>query len=228
MVQTSQSFVDDTLWPEYLDPQAALHSYFNEAAERIIREEVSQDAGEAKERGGITLEIGRDSATSLAPRTVNENLACTTKVFSCCAAARQLPHETESLIKIQVQCYATARRTNDPSGFSLGTATTWSRRFWTSGMARMTSSLKCGQTTAISTSPGIRLWKVGGVWSHFGRTPDNCFFPARFRYDAWLFAAVSWLFDVVQIPEMLPPAPRNRAADAKATNAMSSVYSIKS
>ena len=62
MVQTSQSFVDDTLWPEYLSLQAALHSYLNEAAERIIREEVSQDAGEAKERGGITLEIGRDSA----------------------------------------------------------------------------------------------------------------------------------------------------------------------
>jgi hypothetical protein len=55
MVQTAQSFVDDTLWPEYLDLQAALYSYFNEAVERIIREEVSQDTREAKERGGVTM-----------------------------------------------------------------------------------------------------------------------------------------------------------------------------
>ena len=60
MVQSSQSFVDDTLWPEYLELQASLHTYFNEAAERIIREEVYKDAGEAKERDGITLEIGRE------------------------------------------------------------------------------------------------------------------------------------------------------------------------
>jgi hypothetical protein len=52
MVQSSQSFVDDTLWPEYLELQASLHTYFNEAAERGIREEVIQEAGEAKERAG--------------------------------------------------------------------------------------------------------------------------------------------------------------------------------
>jgi hypothetical protein len=35
-----------------IELQAALHSYLNEATERIIREEVYKDAGEAAERVG--------------------------------------------------------------------------------------------------------------------------------------------------------------------------------
>jgi len=50
MVRAPQRFVDQTLWPEYLELQAALYSYLDEATERIIREEVYRDAGEAKER----------------------------------------------------------------------------------------------------------------------------------------------------------------------------------
>ena len=50
MVRAPQSFVDNTLWPEFCELQAALHSYLNEATERIIREEVYGDAGEAAER----------------------------------------------------------------------------------------------------------------------------------------------------------------------------------
>ena len=52
MVRAPRSFVDNTLWPEYLELQEALHSYLNEATERIIREEVYRDAGEAAERVG--------------------------------------------------------------------------------------------------------------------------------------------------------------------------------
>jgi hypothetical protein len=52
MVRAPRSLVDHTLWPEYLELQAALHSYLNEATERIIREEVFGDAGEAAERAG--------------------------------------------------------------------------------------------------------------------------------------------------------------------------------
>ena len=51
-VRAPRSFVDNTLWPEYLELQAALHSYLNEATERIIRDEVYRDADEAKERAG--------------------------------------------------------------------------------------------------------------------------------------------------------------------------------
>jgi hypothetical protein len=50
VVSAPRSFVDRTLWPEYQELRAALNSYLNEATERIIREEVYGDAGEASER----------------------------------------------------------------------------------------------------------------------------------------------------------------------------------
>ena len=52
MVRAPQSFVDRTLWPEYQQIKGALDEYLNEATERIIREEVFGDAGEAGERRG--------------------------------------------------------------------------------------------------------------------------------------------------------------------------------
>ncbi len=52
IIRAPRSFVDSTLWPEYLELQAALHTYLNDATERIIREEVYGDSGEAKERQG--------------------------------------------------------------------------------------------------------------------------------------------------------------------------------
>jgi hypothetical protein len=52
MVRVPKSFVDKTLWPEYLELKKALDEYLNEATERIIREEVYRDAGEASEREG--------------------------------------------------------------------------------------------------------------------------------------------------------------------------------
>lgn len=50
MVRAPQSFVDKTLWPEYQELKDALNGWLNEATERIIREEVYGDAGEAPER----------------------------------------------------------------------------------------------------------------------------------------------------------------------------------
>lgn len=52
MVRAPSGFVDRTLWPEFLELQAALFAYLTEATERIIREEVYGDAGEAAERAG--------------------------------------------------------------------------------------------------------------------------------------------------------------------------------
>ena len=52
MVRVPKSFVDKTLWPEYQELRAALDDYLNNATERIIREEVYRDAGEASERAG--------------------------------------------------------------------------------------------------------------------------------------------------------------------------------
>jgi hypothetical protein len=52
MVQVPRSFVHKTLWREYQELRAALNDYLNDATERIIREEVYGDAGEASERAG--------------------------------------------------------------------------------------------------------------------------------------------------------------------------------
>jgi hypothetical protein len=52
VVRAPRAFVNNTLWPEYLELQAALHAYLNEATERIIREEVYGDAREAAEWAG--------------------------------------------------------------------------------------------------------------------------------------------------------------------------------
>ena len=54
VVRAPRSFVDRTLWPEYLELKEALDEYLNEATERIIREEVYADAREAREwPGGV-------------------------------------------------------------------------------------------------------------------------------------------------------------------------------
>lgn len=49
MVRAPRDFLNRTLWPEFLELQKALHSYLEEATERIIREEVFRDADEASE-----------------------------------------------------------------------------------------------------------------------------------------------------------------------------------
>ena len=51
VVRAPREFVDRTLWPEYVELQAALHAYLNEATERIIREEVFGDTRDAQETG---------------------------------------------------------------------------------------------------------------------------------------------------------------------------------
>lgn len=50
MVRAPKSFVQTTLWPEYLDLSFALNDYLLEATERIIREEVYSNTGAARER----------------------------------------------------------------------------------------------------------------------------------------------------------------------------------
>ena len=60
MLRVPRNFVDTTLWPEFLELQDALHTYLTEATERIIREEVYKDTGEATERtGNIADQVGQ-------------------------------------------------------------------------------------------------------------------------------------------------------------------------
>jgi hypothetical protein len=52
IVRAPRTFVLHTLWPEYQELSEALDDYLNDATERIIREEVYRDAGDASERAG--------------------------------------------------------------------------------------------------------------------------------------------------------------------------------
>jgi len=52
MLRVPHSFVDRVLWPEFLEIKEALDEYLNEATERLIREEVYQNAKEPQERTG--------------------------------------------------------------------------------------------------------------------------------------------------------------------------------
>ncbi len=50
VVRAPESFINRTLWPEYLEISQALEEYLNEATEQIIRDEVFGDADEAEEQ----------------------------------------------------------------------------------------------------------------------------------------------------------------------------------
>jgi len=50
LIKVPRSFVDKTLWPEFLQICEVLNEYLNEVTERIIREEVYRDSREAPER----------------------------------------------------------------------------------------------------------------------------------------------------------------------------------
>lgn len=50
VLRAPASFINQTLWPEYLEIAGALNDYLNEATERIIRDEVFGDSTEAEER----------------------------------------------------------------------------------------------------------------------------------------------------------------------------------
>jgi hypothetical protein len=51
-LRAPKSFLNGTLWPEFLQIKEALDDYLNEATERIIREEVFGDSSEAEEQAG--------------------------------------------------------------------------------------------------------------------------------------------------------------------------------
>lgn len=64
VLRAPKSFIDNTLWPEFLQIKNALDEYLNEATERIIREEVFGNADEAEEREGSPADAsGIDSST---------------------------------------------------------------------------------------------------------------------------------------------------------------------
>lgn len=67
VVRAPKSFVNQTLWPEYLEIARALEEYLNEATDRIIRDEVYGDAGEAEERPETSANRSPASGFALGP-----------------------------------------------------------------------------------------------------------------------------------------------------------------
>jgi len=55
VVKAPKSFVDQTLWPEFQQINAALSEYLAEMTDRVIREEVYREAGEAEEIGEASM-----------------------------------------------------------------------------------------------------------------------------------------------------------------------------
>ena len=49
VIKVPRSFVDQVLWPEFEELSAALVAYLSEITEKVIREEVHRETGEAEE-----------------------------------------------------------------------------------------------------------------------------------------------------------------------------------
>ena len=58
MIKGPKSFIEQTLWPEFQELNAALETYLSEITEKVIREEVHGETGEAEEVNEPTR-IGR-------------------------------------------------------------------------------------------------------------------------------------------------------------------------
>jgi hypothetical protein len=58
MIKAPKSFVEQVLWPEFQELNAALIAYLSEITEKVIREEVHGETGEAEEADEPTR-IGR-------------------------------------------------------------------------------------------------------------------------------------------------------------------------
>ena len=52
MIRVPESFLNDVLWPEFQELNAALREYLDAATNKIIREEVYRESGEAPESEG--------------------------------------------------------------------------------------------------------------------------------------------------------------------------------
>ena len=50
MARVSKSFVDQTLWPEFLELSNVLQKYLSDVTERVIRQAIYEDSSEAEER----------------------------------------------------------------------------------------------------------------------------------------------------------------------------------
>ncbi|MEB3156606.1 MAG: hypothetical protein VKO26_04130 [Cyanobacteriota bacterium] len=57
MARLSRPFVNDTLWPEYLELQGTLAAYFDALTDRVIEQALEVKAGEAEERNQAASQL---------------------------------------------------------------------------------------------------------------------------------------------------------------------------
>ena len=50
MVRVAKSFVDETLWPEFLEADRVLREYLEQVTQRVIADAISRDAADVEER----------------------------------------------------------------------------------------------------------------------------------------------------------------------------------
>jgi hypothetical protein len=53
MARVSRGFVEQTLWPEFVELDTVLRHYLEETTERVIREGLEADSSEAEERSAL-------------------------------------------------------------------------------------------------------------------------------------------------------------------------------
>ena len=70
MARVSRGFVEQTLWPEFVELDEMLRRYLEETTERVIREGLEADSSEAEERsvGSAAVIEGTRTAVGLARR----------------------------------------------------------------------------------------------------------------------------------------------------------------
>ena len=56
MVRVVKSYVNATLWPEYLQMQAVLHEHFESVTRRVIAQAIGAEEGDVELRDGQALE----------------------------------------------------------------------------------------------------------------------------------------------------------------------------
>lgn len=57
MVRVAKSYVDGSLWPEFLQLQAVLHEHFEAMTKRVIAQAIGADVGEVELRDGPALDV---------------------------------------------------------------------------------------------------------------------------------------------------------------------------
>jgi hypothetical protein len=57
MVKVVRSYVDATLWPEFVQMQAVLHEHFEAITKRVIAQAIGTEDGDVEIREGPTLDL---------------------------------------------------------------------------------------------------------------------------------------------------------------------------